>query len=751
MTSPEIIEIVGSIKHERYRNGDFCIATMRVSEVKQGELKRANDGNVIFKGDMRMIPQKEYIIRGRYEDNKSFGPQYQFLSNKLKNPIEDMSAKEFRRFLTDLSAYGVRINQEYEDPRKIFEEHNLEALTKIEGIGNVRAQELLDKYDEQRDYSPVYIAFAKHGFSTKIAKRAIDYYTSIDIPVARLEKNPYDLMEVPGIGFKTINEKCLGHGIAENDPRRIKAFLVDYFEKLEMDGKSWTSVDQLKTYLRNEIFNCDLVQTFKDLNTDKDFVIFERDNEKHIALRAIYDMEKSVATELLRIKQGATEIELKDVDKVIDDIQKEQGWEYSEEQRKAIDTMLEQNVVILRGPGGVGKTTALNAVIKVLKHNHISVATCALAGKAAENLTQVTGMQGKTIHRLLKIGSKFEVGSRGLPYDVTILDELSMVNIGLFNRLIQSIPTGAKLIMVGDSAQLDSIGVGVMRDAIASGVIPVITLNKIHRQAQESAIITHSLAYRAGKLPEGLSSKANWHMMGKRKDLGYVFEEDEMNILRDACKVFRYALKKYDVQDIQIVTQTTRNCLKLNKAAQQIANPQADQASYVVYEGKEYAYALRVGDKVINTKNDYKTADADNESRMLPIFNGNTGTIKSIDLEEGDGQKSLRMVVHFDGIGNVVITEKTVVNIQLGYAITVHKAQGSTIPCVIVALPFQFMLNTRELLYTAITRASKVCYLLTSMKTLRSTVKKTSGIKSKSNLVHFLKDMGEEDNEAQNV
>lgn len=742
MTAPEIVEIVGSIERERYRNGDFCIATMRVSEVKQGELKRANDGNVIFKGDMKMIPQKEYIIRGRYEDNKKFGPQYQFLSNKLKNPIEDMSAKEFRQFLTDLSPYGVRINKAYEDSRKIFEEHNLEALTAIDGIGNVRAKELLDKYDSQRDYSPVYVEFAKYGFSTKVAKRAIDYYSSIDTPVDRLKKNPYDLMEIPGLGFKKIDEKCLAHGIAENDPRRIKAFLIDYFEQLEMDSKSWISVSQLKAYLRNEIFNCDITETFKKLNADKDFVIFEREDEKRIALRTIYEMEKKVAEELLRIKNGSSDVELQGVDKVIGDIEKEQGWSYSTEQRDAINTMLKENVVILRGPGGVGKTTTLNAVIKVLRHNNISVATCALAGKAAENLTQVTGLRGQTIHRLLGIGSPLELKDQGLEYDVVILDELSMVNISLFSELVRTIPTGAKLIMVGDSAQLDSIGIGVMRDAIASGTISVITLNKIHRQAQESAIITHSLAFRAGNLPDGLSVKANWHMMGKRRDLGYVFEDDERNLLGDACKIFKYALKQYDVKDIQIVSQTTRNCLMLNKAAQQIANPQKDQDYYVVYEGKEYEYTLRVGDKVINTRNNYRTPDADRSSAFLPIFNGNTGTIESIDLEKGNkGEESLRMIVNFDGIGRVVIDSGTVTNIQLGYAITVHKSQGSTIPCVIVALPFQYMLNTRELLYTAITRASKVCYLVTSMKTLRSTVKKTSGVKAKSNLVYFLKEM----------
>ena len=738
----EIVEIVGSIERERYRNGDFCIATMRVSEVRQGVLKRADDGNVIFKGDMRMIPQKEYIIRGRYEDNKKFGPQYQFLSNKLKNPIEDMSAKEFRQFLTDLSPYGVRINKAYEDARKIFEEHNLEALTKIDGIGNVRAKELLDKYDSQRDYSPVYVEFAKYGFSTKVAKRAIDYYSSIDTPIERLKKNPYDLMEIPGLGFKKIDDKCLEHGIAENDPRRIKAFLVDYFEQLEMDSKSWVPVAQLKAYLRNEIFNCDIAETFKKLNADKNFVIFEREDEKRIALRTIYEMEKKVAEELLRIKNGSSDVELQDVDKVIGDIEKEQGWSYSTEQRDAIDTMLKENVVILRGPGGVGKTTTLNAVIKVLRHNNISVATCALAGKAAENLTQVTGLRGQTIHRLLGIGSPFELKDQGLEYDVVILDELSMVNISLFSELVRTIPTGAKLIMVGDSAQLDSIGIGVMRDAIASGTISVITLNKIHRQAQESAIITHSLAFRAGNLPDGLSVKANWHMMGKRRDLGYVFEDDEKNLLGDTCKIFKYALKQYDVKDIQIVSQTTRNCLMLNKAAQQIANPQKDQDYYVVYEGKEYEYTLRVGDKVINTRNNYRTPDADRSSAFLPIFNGNTGTIESIDLEKGNkGEESLRMIVNFDGIGRVVIDSGTVTNIQLGYAITVHKSQGSTIPCVIVALPFQYMLNTRELLYTAITRASKVCYLVTSMKTLRSTVKKTSGVKAKSNLVYFLKEM----------
>ena len=357
-----------------------------------------------------------------------------------------------------------------------------------------------------------------------------------------------------------------------------------------------------------------------------------------------------------------------------------------------------------------------------------SIAACALAGKAADNLTKVTGLRSTTIHSLLLSHGE------GIDEDVVIVDEISMVDITLFAKLVGAIAKGTKLIMVGDSAQLDAIGIGVMKGILNSNKLTVATLNKIHRQAKNSAIITHSLQFRSGNIPTGLSQEANWHMMGRNKDLGYVLEEDESDILKDTKRVFQYAIKSYSIADVQILSPTVRICDRLNAYAQNIVNPDKGEPSIKMYPKLPGAYTLRVGDKVINTKNNRHTCDPSGTVE-IPIYNGNTGIIESI---ESDNAKT-EVIINFDGIGRVLVDKGDLSSIRLGYAITVHKSQGSTIPCVIIALPFQYMLNSRELLYTAITRASDKCYVVSSMKTLRSTVKKTSSVIAKTNLEDFLK------------
>ena len=235
-------------------------------------------------------------------------------------------------------------------------------------------------------------------------------------------------------------------------------------------------------------------------------------------------------------------------------------------------------------------------------------------------------------------------------------------------------------------------------------------------------------------------------MVGGKRDLGYVFEEDEGRLFDATYKVFKSLLQDNPISDVQIITPTTSNCLKINRVAQQIANPDDGvKESYEVYPGKEYGYVLREGDKVLNTANDYKTVSAKNESTILPIFNGNTGTIEKINVEKNnDGKISdVEMIINFDGVGRVLVRKATVKNIQLGYAMTVHKSQGSTIPNVIVMLPYQYMLNSRELLYTAMTRSSNKCFILTSMRTLKATVNKTSETVHHSNLASMLKEVSE--------
>lgn len=747
----DVLEFKGRVANYRYRNEDngFAIATMEVQEVLEGDPKYTQYGDLVFKGNFDLMVNTTYIIKGKFAEDPKFGPQYVFMFSKREKPIEDMGVTDFKKLLEELMPHvGELINDAYEDPRQIFEDNDMEKLIQIKGVGPKNASKILARVESQKDFGPAYVAFGKWGFTMSATRKIVRAKKSVEAAIKTLEKNPYDLMDIGGIGFKTIDAKALKMGFAANDPRRVHAFIKDYFDNLEMSGSSWITPDDLTKHLHKEIFDCDVIETMTWIKDSEDFVIFKRDGEARIAPKYLYDAEQTVADDLVRILNGKATLELKDIDDTIKRTEKAQGFEYSPKQLEGIKTMLDSKVVLLRGVAGSGKSSTINAVVKVFKHNHLSIASCALSGKAADNLSQITGMRGSTIHRLLKAtpeGMGYHKKNQ-LPFDVVILDEVSMVDIKLFKSLVEALPDHARFIMIGDSAQLDSIGVGVMRDIVNANVVPVVTLNEIHRQAKESAIVTHSLTYRVGKLPN-VSPKDSWKMVGGKRDLGYVFEEDESRLFDATYKVFKSLLRDNPISDVQIITPTTSNCLKINRVAQQIANPDDGvKESYEVYPGKEYGYVLREGDKVLNTANDYKTVSAKNESTILPIFNGNTGTIEKINVEKNnDGKISdVEMIINFDGVGRVLVRKATVKNIQLGYAMTVHKSQGSTIPNVIVTLPYQYMLNSRELLYTAMTRSSNKCFILTSMRTLKATVNKTSETVHHSNLASMLKEVNAE-------
>lgn len=745
----ERVEFTAKLKKYIYKasDSDYKVASIDVSDALKGRVVPNHWGSFTLTGKFTMMKNVEYLVVAEKQDNAKYGVQYSLVNIKRKNPIEEMSAGDFQRFLIAINPIkGGLINKTYPDARAIFEKQDVEALTKIKGIGEKTALALFDKYESQKDYSPAYAVYSEWGFTNQTVKRICKHFGSVDKAVLVLERNPYELMNVGGIGFKTIDAKALENGIAANDKRRVRAFVMDYFDNLTMSGSSWTSISNLTGFLNKEIFDCDIEDTINWVETSGLFVVKAINGVERVTRASDYQDEKDIAKDLIRLRDAQSWIKtIKRVGSIVKGIEDEQGWEYSDEQKHAISKILKQNVVLLQGSGGVGKTSIMKAVIKVLRENGYTVASCALSGKASDNLTQVTGLQGRTIHRLLGIGGAPNAQynrDNPLPYNVVVLDEVSMVDTGLLAKLLRAIPSGAKFIMIGDSAQLDSIGVGTMRDIIDSHVIPTVTLETIHRQAKKSAIITHSLQYRYGQMPKDVTEKDSWKLKGENKDLGYVFEpySNENNLLADAYKVFRYVLKRYDVKDVQIITPMTKNCDQLNTMAQRVVNPESPDKHE--YKNKTKGFVLREGDKVLNVANNYKTVDVTGEN-ILPIFNGNTGIIEKIDVDESDQDSNeVEITVDFDGIGKVLLSGKQVESLRLGYAMTVHKSQGSTIPCVIIVLPFQYMLNSRELLYTAITRASRECYMLTSMRTLKATIKKSSATVHHSNLIDMLKKEG---------
>lgn len=726
-----LVASVDTVRYDGAPRNDFKIVTLNVKEVKQGELKRNGFDEVVLKGSMALNAHTDYIITCEPVNDPKWGYQYNYIFSKRNAPVEGMGIEDFNQFLTEITPFAKMIAQKFEDPREIFKKKDIDALLQIKGIGRAKATKMFEDYEAQKDYSPAYVTFGQWGFSMAMTRKIVSKMLSVDNAINWLKKDPYHFMKVRGVGFKTIDTKALDHGISVNEPRRVHAYIDNFFEEMENDGDSWLFLSELLNHLRKDIYGVDLDEITAWLHDSDYFFEYTKDGKTVISRREMFDLQKDVVRQLFRLLNSPKKVELEDVEETISNVESDQGWNYSDTQREAINELLDKKVVLLNGKGGTGKTSVLNAVLKVFMKNDCMVATCALSGKAADNLTQITGKRGSTIHKLLgatESGFMFNEENK-LPVDVIVLDEVSMVNVKLFDALIKAMKNDAALIMVGDSAQLDSIGVGVMRGILSTDAIPNVTLTKIHRQAANSAIVQHSLAYRAGKRPSDLTMES-WKLYGERRDMGYAFEDvqnETTNVIRDTIRVFKASLKKYPVSDIQILCSTIANCDKLNAYAQEVANPYSEGKEEYTVKSTNGSYCLRVGDKVINTANNYETTDPD-ETVARPIFNGNTGTITAIAIEtdKNGNIKDCRMVIDFDGIGKVALANGDLKAIHLGYAITVHKSQGSTIPCVIIALPFQYMLNSRELLYTAITRASKAAFLITSERTLGATVKKSS-------------------------
>lgn len=763
------LTIVGRLTETRFKatDSDFTIGIVAIDKTIDGVpiYTQARYGeqsnNIIVKGEMVLLNNTPYVFECKHVNDPRFGDQYQLISVKRENPVEELSADDFRLFLKDIAgdAKAKAILSVYDDPREIFIRGDKESLMSVDGIGEKFAEKFLQEYEDQKDYSQAYVEFGKWGFTQTMTRRIVKAKGSVELAIKILKDNPYEFIHEKGIGFKTIDAKALSFGIKPNDQRRVTAFISNYFDDQAAEGNSWISASEFIRHLQDNIYECDVLGTVKHIKEDDSYLSLKHSDETRLSSMRYSNVEAGIADELIRILTSKSNMELKNIPEIINEVEGSQGWTYAPMQKDAISKMLEHNVFVLQGLAGTGKTSVTNAVLQILYKNHYRYESCALSGKAADNISQLTGKEGSTIHRLLAHnGSEFAYGEKQkLPIHAVVLDEISMVDIFIFYALLKAIPSGAKLIMLGDSGQLDSIGIGVMEPLIESGVVPSVTLTEVHRQALDSAIISHSLEYREGKVPEELKIKADTRKVyGAKKDLGYTFVkyEDEDKIRVEVMKIFSQMLKKFSVNDIQVITSTIAtgkaHCNMINDACQRLANPpSSDLPEVELKRSEEETYILRLGDKVINTKNNRRTINADKpvvgfgdtaKPNPLPIYNGNTGIIEKITERVGNNNKSYyEMIVKFDGIGRVLLKDGDIKSIQLGYCITVHKSQGSTIPCVILALPFQFKLNSRELVYTALTRASKFAYVITSRKTLLAALSKTSKKAHKTNLLLFIK------------
>lgn len=723
-----VIKATVEVETIRYYKDSFGIILCSIKSLNEGELEVADDDNIVFKGAMAQpIIGNVYNVVAEYSVDPKWGGQYNLMAIYSAIDFETDNERGKKMFLSSLFT-PLQIKEMYKtlpDPFKSLKDEDIQELVKIKGCGIKNALRWCEKFSNNYNKAKIFTELSDYNLTTAMVERLIETYNSPDLVVEKVKNNPYILCsEVKGIGWQRADQIAMSGGIKPYDSKRVGAYIKVILEAKGEEGYSWITPDELMGHIIEDLGEDIPDKCITDTIHDMDCLWWNKDKTK-IGLKRFYDIEEKIAKELVRLRNAKNKFEIKDWKDKIRHLEGVQGWEFNDDQYKGIELTLNNNIVIIQGAAGTGKSSTVSGVLAVLKG--YSVVQTALSGRAASRLQEITHKEGYTIHRLLgypkgdKEYQKFSYNQDNLlPFDIYIVDEVSMIDSYLMYYLLRAIPTGAKVIFLGDEGQLEAIGAGnVMHDMVNSGEFTYITLNKIHRQASKSAIITESMKVRSGIQIIG----KDWvgeEIRGELQDFDIMCYSDSSNTFYNIMQKYSIALAKKDFNIIEeqvIVPIKSRGdacTYKLNNTIQELYNPADKKKDEEVIVNGNKSYILRVGDKVINTQNNYKTNPN--------IYNGNMGILKAFDVEiDEETQKETEvMVIDFIEIGRVSVPKRYWKCIELGYAITVHKFQGSSAEHIIFGLDFSsYSLLTKELVYTGITRASKHCDLVAQTGALR--------------------------------
>lgn len=723
-------------------SGSWTIAAFRIEEVLEGEVPECFQWSLRFtaKGSMPALNARDtYTMVAHLVEDAKYGLQYEVDLMCLDYDLTDKDdqLKFFSFFLTPTQTAALYEN--CDNPLVLLQNHDTKALMKIKGIGPVTAQRMINKYEDSKDLSLAFVRFYDLGLTKGAIEKLVHFYGSPEAAVEVIEKNPYLLIiQVPGYGWAKADAIAMSQGLAHDSDERMGAYLVHYLrEQAEMNGNSWVSIEDLCVVIDQvcDPQNDERIYELIRRNIKNHVLYYDKETER-VGLMEYRELEQQIANEILRIQRGAAHIEINPerAETIIRSVELEQGFEYTEEQRTAIWNTLNNQFSILTGSAGVGKSSVVNGIAHVLEAHNFRVAQVSLSGRAASKLTEITHIEGKTIHRLLKYdpesGKFFHNKENPLPYDIIIGDEVSMWGGEITLSLLQAIPTGAKVLFIGDTKQLEAIGLAsVLTDTIKSHTMPTVQLTKIQRQQADSGIITQSLKVACGEQIVGPKT-SGVEYRGVRKDFKLVTYIDSALTQSKIIDEFKelYINQHVPANDIQVLvpmrSRGEASCRALNLAIQEIVNgtPSVDEITVPYTDGNyKYSYTYRPNDRIIIMKNNYKTINI--EGNKEPIYNGNVGYIKQIGPDF--------MIVNLTEQGDIVLGAEDYNNLSLGYAITVHKKQGDSSPYVIGAIDSSsYALMSKELLYTMITRARKYCVLIGQKKILQQAVK-ISRVKTK--------------------
>lgn len=601
-------------------------------------------------------------------------------------------------------------------------ETDISRLQEVDGIGKKRIQMIRDSWERQKEIKNVMLFLQDHGVSTSFAAKIYRQYGNESLD--KMKENPFQMADdIWGIGFKTADGIAQKLGFAKEAYVRLRSGIMYTLSNLADEGHVFAYQEQLiaKAAELLEAEESSIVMTLDQMIADKDLICetvdykIDQAEMKAIYLPAFYYAEAGVAGKLKRLAQSPatdrlwhalmdarqkTGNESLSID--VGKIQEKVDMKYDEIQADAIRKAAVSKVMVLTGGPGTGKTTTTQGIIAAYRSFGLKILLAAPTGRAAKRMTEATGLEAKTIHRLLecKPPEGYQKNEDNpLDGDVLIIDECSMIDMILMNALLKAIPEGMRLILVGDIDQLPSVGAGnVLRDIIDSGVFPVVRLTRIFRQAQSSRIIMNAHAINEGKFPD-ISN-------GKNTDFFYIEKEDPEEAVQEIVRLVKNNLPRYyktPWNHIQVLTPMQKGIVgaaNLNLALQEALNPQGDGL-------RRGGYLFRTGDKVMQIRNNYEKE----------IFNGDIGTVESVDLQE----RTLK--VNFDQ--HIIEYEASELDeLVHAYATTIHKAQGSEYPIVVMpVLMNHYVMLQRNLIYTGITRAKKVLVIVGTRKALSYAVR----------------------------
>lgn len=613
----------------------------------------------------------KYNINAEVQYNDRY-KSYQYKPTEVF-PIKPNNLEDSRTFLLSC---GISINQVNslleKHPTvidKVINEEDVD-LKDVKGIKEKSFEKIKDKILASYGSMELTLFLSPYGVSAKAIQSLFESGTNAKFIKSKIQENPYIITKIKGFGFKRadgIALKIKPEMISSLE--RAEAFVRFYLsDQASSNGHTWVGSEQFLAACRENIPECkDYI--FQIIREGNRWLYIDREN-KRLALQYYRDLEENIAKEILRIRDAQPNfiIDINKAENEIKEIEERQGWIFTDEQRDAIYTSISTPVIAVVGKAGSGKSSVTTAITAL--HAHLEIAQVALAGKAALRIQDINGFPASTIHRLLK----FEMGEfvynkhNKLDKDYIVLDEASMIGAELFYSLLQAIPSGARVVIMGDVGQLDSIGVGsVFKDLLSSKVVPIVNLTKIHRQAQKSAIITESI-----KVSKGInivpSNFAGTKILGELQDLVLDISHDKEDTTDMIITRLKEELQYEDINEIQIIVPMKERgsacTYRLNNKIQQIVNPkQLNKMEVTLKANTNYSYVIREGDRVINTVNHYNTTNLSGE--LSPVFNGNLGTVTNIMAKE--------MIIDFVGIGEVIIPKEKWKSLELGYAITVHK------------------------------------------------------------------------------